>query len=89
MDPLDVVSLSRTLIDIDSTTGRETKVAQWLAAQGASVLVTYLRREPESFGVSAAEATNPLGAIMPPKGGAGITEAQVRSVAAYVWALSH
>ena len=31
MDPLDVVSLSRTLIDIDSTTGRETEVAQWLA----------------------------------------------------------
>ena len=40
-------------------------------------------------GVSAADATNPLGAIMPPKGGAGITEAQVRSVAAYVWTLSH
>ncbi len=40
-------------------------------------------------GVSAADATNPLGAIMPPKGGAAITEAQVRSVAAYVWALSH
>ena len=40
-------------------------------------------------GVSAAEATNPLGAIMPPKGGAGITDAQVRSVAAYVWTLSH
>ena len=31
MDPLDVVSLSRTLIDIDSTTGRETNLAQWLA----------------------------------------------------------
>ena len=31
MDPLDVVSLSRTLIDIDSTTGRETEVAHWLS----------------------------------------------------------
>ena len=40
-------------------------------------------------GVSAGEATNPLGAIMPPKGGGAITEAQVRSVAAYVWTLSH
>ena len=40
-------------------------------------------------GVTAAEATNPLGTTMPPKGGAGITEAQVRAVAAYVWTLSH
>jgi len=40
-------------------------------------------------GVTAAEATNSLGAIMPPRGGAGITEAQVRAVAAYVWTLSH
>ena len=40
-------------------------------------------------GVTAAEATNPLGATMPPKGGAGITTAQVRAVSAYVWKLSH
>ncbi len=40
-------------------------------------------------GVTRAEATNPLGAAMPPKGGTGITDAQVRSVAAYVWTLSH
>jgi mono/diheme cytochrome c family protein len=40
-------------------------------------------------GVTAAEATNPLGAIMPPKGGSGITEPQVGAVAAYVWTLSH
>ncbi len=32
MAPVDVVSLSRTLIDIDSTTGREFEVAQWLSA---------------------------------------------------------
>ena len=31
MDSLDVVSLTRTLIDIDSTTGRETEVGAWLA----------------------------------------------------------
>ncbi len=40
-------------------------------------------------GVTRAEATNSLGATMPPKGGAPITDAQVRSVAAYVWTLSH
>ncbi len=32
MDPLDVVALSRTLIDIDSTTGREGDCGRWLAA---------------------------------------------------------
>lgn len=31
MDPLDVVALLRTLIDIDSTTGRESEIAAWLA----------------------------------------------------------
>ena len=40
-------------------------------------------------GVTRAEATNSLGATMPPKGGAAITDAQVRAVAAYVWTLSH
>ena len=30
-----------------------------------------------------------LGQIMPPRGGAGITDEQVRAVAAYVWSLSH
>ena len=40
-------------------------------------------------GVTRAEATNSLGATMPPKGGSAITDAQVRAVAAYVWTLSH
>ncbi len=40
-------------------------------------------------GVTRAEATNSLGATMPPKGGAAITNAQVSAVAAYVWTLSH
>jgi acetylornithine deacetylase len=31
MDPLDVVSLTRTLVDIDSTTGREGEAGTWLA----------------------------------------------------------
>ena len=58
---------------------------EWLVGDGEyEQLVTQITE-----GVSAADATNPLGAIMPPNGGAAITEAQVRSVAAYVWALSH
>jgi acetylornithine deacetylase len=32
VDPLDLVALSRTLIDIDSTTGREGDCGRWLAA---------------------------------------------------------
>jgi len=39
-------------------------------------------------GVTADQATNPLGAIMPPRGGAAITDPQVEAVAAYVWTLS-
>ena len=31
LDPGDVVALARTLIDIDSTTGREGDLATWLA----------------------------------------------------------
>ncbi len=31
MDPLDVVALTRTLVDVDSTTGREAEVGAWLA----------------------------------------------------------
>ncbi len=30
-----------------------------------------------------------LGQIMPPRGGSGLTDQQVRLVAAYVWSLSH
>lgn len=59
--------------------------AEWLIGDGEyEQLVAQISR-----GVSAEEATNELGAIMPPKGGAAITDAQVRSVAAYVWTLSH
>jgi len=38
-------------------------------------------------GVSAKESKS--GAIMPPKGGGNLSEAQIRAVAAYVWTLSH
>ena len=59
--------------------------AEWLIGDGEyEQIVTQILE-----GVSAADATNPLGAIMPPKGGAAITDAQVRAVAAYVWTLSH
>jgi mono/diheme cytochrome c family protein len=58
--------------------------AEWLIGDGEyETLVAQILT-----GVPADEATNPLGAIMPPRGGAGITDAQVRAVAAYVWTLS-
>jgi mono/diheme cytochrome c family protein len=59
--------------------------SEWLIGEGEyEQLVTQITE-----GVSAAEATNAIGAIMPPKGGAAITDAQVRAVAAFVWTLSH
>ena len=38
-------------------------------------------------GVTADQSST--GTVMPPKGGSGITDEQVRAVAAYVWTLSH
>jgi mono/diheme cytochrome c family protein len=38
-------------------------------------------------GVAADKSTT--GTVMPPKGGSGLTDVQVKAVAAYVWALSH
>lgn len=38
-------------------------------------------------GVSVKESKS--GAMMPPKGGGNLSEAQIRAVAAYVWTLSH
>ncbi len=67
------------------TIGPNLTDAEWLIGDGEyEQLVSQILE-----GVTAAEATNPLGAIMAPKGGSTITEAQVRSVAAYVWTLSH
>ena len=31
MDPVDIVALTRSLVDIDSTTGREADCGRWLA----------------------------------------------------------
>lgn len=71
--------------DAKGAIGPDLTDAEWLIGDGEyEQLVAQISR-----GVSAEEATNELGAIMPPKGGAAITDAQVRSVAAYVWTLSH
>ncbi len=71
--------------DAAGAIGPDLTDAEWLIGDGEyEQLVTQILD-----GVSAADATFRRGAIMPPKGGAAITEAQVRSVAAYVWTLSH
>ena len=71
--------------DATGAIGPDLTDAEWLIGDGGyEGLVAQILE-----GVSAAEATNPLGAIMPPKGGAALTDAQVRAVAAYVWTLSH
>jgi mono/diheme cytochrome c family protein len=71
--------------DASGAIGPDLTDAEWLIGDGEfEQLVDQILE-----GVSAAQATNELGAIMPPKGGAAITDAQVRAVAAYVWTLSH
>ncbi len=71
--------------DAKGAVGPDLTDTEWLVGNGEyEQLVDQIVK-----GVSADEATNELGAIMPPKGGAAITEAQVRAVAAYVWTLSH
>ncbi len=71
--------------DATGAIGPDLTDAEWLIGDGEyEQLVAQILE-----GVTAAEATNPLGAIMPPRGGAALTEVQVRSVAAYVYTLSH
>jgi mono/diheme cytochrome c family protein len=71
--------------DAKGAIGPDLTDAEWLIGDGEyEQLVDQILE-----GVSAAEATHELGAIMPPKGGAAITDAQVRAVAAYIWTLSH
>ena len=71
--------------DATGAIGPDLTDAEWLIGDGEyEQLVAQILN-----GVSASEATFRRGATMPPKGGAGITEAQVRAVAAYVWTLSH
>ena len=67
------------------TSGADLTDAEWLIGAGeyADIVASVIK------GVTAAEATNPMGAIMPPRGGSGITDEQVNAVAAYVWTLSN
>ena len=55
MDPVDVVALTRSLVDIDSTTGREGEVGRWLAAylRGRGYAVTEQAVDGERFNIIA------------------------------------
>lgn len=56
---------------------------QWLSGTGSfAEIVARIRR-----GVDVADSKS--GQIMPPMGGASLSESQVKAVAAYVWTLSH
>ena len=56
---------------------------EWLHSDGSfEAIVEQIRT-----GVSSEQSTS--GVMMPPRGGANLTEAQIRAVAAYVWSLSH
>jgi cytochrome c oxidase cbb3-type subunit III len=57
---------------------------EWL--QGAGTYEQII--EVVTLGVAADKITNPLGVVMPPKGGSAITEEQIRQVSAYVWGLT-
>ena len=56
---------------------------EWLHSDGSYDAIV---KQIET-GVPAGQSKS--GIVMPPKGGSGITDAQVREVAAYVWSLSH
>ena len=72
-------------MDATGAVGPDLTDGEWLIGDGTyPALVDQITQ-----GVSAAEATNSMGAIMPPKGGSAITDDQVKAVAAYVWTLSN
>ena len=72
-------------VDATEAVGPDLTDGEWLIGDGTyPALVDQITQ-----GVSAAEATNSMGAIMPPKGGSAITDDQVKAVAAYVWTLSN
>ncbi len=62
MDPVDPVSLTRSLVDIDSTTGREGEAGEWLAAflRGRGYDVTEQHVSPGRFNVFARTDRDPL-----------------------------
>ena len=70
--------------DATGLIGPDLTDAEWLIGDGEYLTLVDQILE----GVPADQVTNPLGAIMPPRGGTGITDAQVEAVAAYVWTLS-
>ena len=60
MDPVDIVSLTRSLVDIDSTTGREGGCGRWLAdyLRGRGWFVNEQRVDDTRFNVLASVAQN-------------------------------
>src|SRR5215207_3682691 len=62
MDPVDPVYLTRSLVDIDSTTGREGEAGEWLAAflRGRGYDVTEQPVSPGRFNVFARTDSDPL-----------------------------
>jgi mono/diheme cytochrome c family protein len=71
--------------DAKGLVGPDLTDAEWFSGTGEYTEIV----ERIKVGVSAAEAKNTMGAIMPARGGSGITDEQVEAVAAYVWTLSH
>jgi acetylornithine deacetylase len=64
VDPVDLVALTRSLVDIDSTTGREAEAGRWLATylRGRGCTVDEQRVDDTRFNVIAtAPATTPVG----------------------------
>lgn len=59
--------------------------SEWLIGDGSYEALV----ETITNGVPASQATFRRGAVMPPRGGGAINEAQIRAVAAFVWTLSH
>ena len=66
MDPVDIVSLTRSLVDIDSTTGREGGCGRWLAdyLRGRGWLVNEQRVDDTRFNVLASVEQNSSSAIV-------------------------
>ncbi len=71
--------------DASGAVGPSLTDEEWLNGEGTYEQIV----ERVLKGVSAAEAKNPMGLIMPPKGGSAITDEQVKAVAAYVWTLTN
>jgi cytochrome c oxidase cbb3-type subunit 3 len=72
-------------MDGSGAIGPDLTDGEWLIGRG-----TYPELiEQITKGVSMEEATNSMGLIMPARGGSAITDDQVKTVAAYVWSLSH